>query len=288
MVISYQRHEVKLNLTPEKRALIEAIIKENPAYQGNERLMEKFCAEIYKKSYLLLDSVSNVESLKNYLTKVAETSIANVVMTAEKNKIHMPPIPQKNDLNFQPQDVAHRKQIDFQSKRESRKKLQTSYTKPVAQKIETKKTRISNIENAFSNIDFKSKEGYRAQNLETKLDFKPQIQQEKIQPPKKSFVNLKEREISTNLSDEDKYGLLIDPLEFSPKKNMADSYAKKLAQVVKKIDTKNPEKNYLEIFEMRYVKKMHANEISAITKIPHSDLSMRFCEMALQIQRNMG
>ena len=53
MVISYQRHEVKLNLTPEKRALIEAIIKENPAYQGNERLMEKFCAEIYKKSYLL-------------------------------------------------------------------------------------------------------------------------------------------------------------------------------------------------------------------------------------------
>lgn len=62
-----------------QRELIENIIKQHPDYRGHEDLMEQFCAEVYKKSYLLLDSVSNIESLKNYLTKVADTSIANVL-----------------------------------------------------------------------------------------------------------------------------------------------------------------------------------------------------------------
>lgn len=63
----------------EQRELIENIIKQHPLYQGHENLMERFCAEVYKKSYLLLDSVSNIDSLKNYLVKVADTSITSVV-----------------------------------------------------------------------------------------------------------------------------------------------------------------------------------------------------------------
>ena len=68
-----------------QRELIESIIKQHPDYIGHENLMEQFCAEVYKKSYLLLDSVSNIESLKNYLTKVADTSIANVLKNFHSN-----------------------------------------------------------------------------------------------------------------------------------------------------------------------------------------------------------
>ena len=66
-------------MNKQQKVLIESIIKQNPKYIGNENLLEQFCAEVYKKSYLLLDSVSNMDSLKNYLTKVVDTSINSIV-----------------------------------------------------------------------------------------------------------------------------------------------------------------------------------------------------------------
>ncbi len=62
-------------MNAEQRELIESIIKENPSYGGDSDLMNQICAEVYKKSYLLLDSVSNMENLRNYLVKVVDTSI---------------------------------------------------------------------------------------------------------------------------------------------------------------------------------------------------------------------
>lgn len=70
-------------LDVEKQALIESIIKQNPNYKGNEHLLEQFCTEVYKKSYLLLDSVSNIDSLKNYLTKVVDNSISTIVKNSK-------------------------------------------------------------------------------------------------------------------------------------------------------------------------------------------------------------
>lgn len=61
------------------RELIENIIRQNPNFVGHEYLMESICSEVYKKSYLLLDAVSNIESLRNYLNKVADTSILNII-----------------------------------------------------------------------------------------------------------------------------------------------------------------------------------------------------------------
>lgn len=77
MIIS--ENEVILLMNKQQKVLIESIIKQNPKYIGNENLLEQFCAEVYKKSYLLLDSVSNMDSLKNYLTKVVDTSINSIV-----------------------------------------------------------------------------------------------------------------------------------------------------------------------------------------------------------------
>ena len=69
------------------RELIENIIRQSANYKGNEHLMEQFCAEVYKKSYLLLDSVSNIDSLKNYLKKVADTSVLNVIKSTGAKSI---------------------------------------------------------------------------------------------------------------------------------------------------------------------------------------------------------
>ncbi len=64
-----------LDLANNHRRLIEETIRSNGKYYGNEDLLEAFCSDVYKKSYILLDSVSNVDNLKTYLEKVADTSI---------------------------------------------------------------------------------------------------------------------------------------------------------------------------------------------------------------------
>mgnify|MGYP005758742909 CR=1 FL=1 len=95
------------------RELIENIIKQNPAYKGNEHLMEQFCAEVYKKSYLLLDSVSNVESLKNYLKKVADTSVLNVIKSsAAKNIREKINSINTQDFDFDIQNANSHKQLE--------------------------------------------------------------------------------------------------------------------------------------------------------------------------------
>lgn len=68
-----------MDLAHNHRKLIEETIRQNGRYYGNEDLLEAFCSDVYKKSYILLDSVSNVDNLKTYLEKVADTSISNIL-----------------------------------------------------------------------------------------------------------------------------------------------------------------------------------------------------------------
>lgn len=74
-----------MNLSEEHRALIEGIIRQNPNFTGHDELLNSIIESVYKKSYLLLDSVSNVENLKAYLKKVAENSI-NSALKFQKNE----------------------------------------------------------------------------------------------------------------------------------------------------------------------------------------------------------
>ena len=73
-------------------------------YKGNEHLLEKFCSEVYKKSYLLLDSVSNMDSLKNYLSRVVETSIHSVIKSNLEHNINDKSFTSINDIVQRPQD----------------------------------------------------------------------------------------------------------------------------------------------------------------------------------------
>jgi len=68
-----------LDLANNHRKLIEETIRSNDRYYGNEDLLEDFCSDVYKKSYILLDSVSNIDNLKTYLEKVVDTSISSVL-----------------------------------------------------------------------------------------------------------------------------------------------------------------------------------------------------------------
>lgn len=68
-----------VELVNEYKILIEKLVKTNPKYSGNEDLLEDFCSETYKKSYLILQSVDNEKSLEAYLKKVVSSAIMDVL-----------------------------------------------------------------------------------------------------------------------------------------------------------------------------------------------------------------
>lgn len=69
---------MELDTIQEQRDLIEKLIKSNNKFFGNEDLLEDFCSETYKRSYALFDSVG-IKSIENYIAKVANTAILNVL-----------------------------------------------------------------------------------------------------------------------------------------------------------------------------------------------------------------
>ena len=68
-----------MELLKEQRDLIEKIVKSSPKFSGNEDLFEDFCSETYKKSYLILESVKDINSLEAYIKKVVSSAIIDVL-----------------------------------------------------------------------------------------------------------------------------------------------------------------------------------------------------------------
>lgn len=66
-------------LLDEQRQLIEKFVKANPKYSGNEDLLEDFCNEAFQKSYIVLNSDSNINKIESYISKVVNTSILSVL-----------------------------------------------------------------------------------------------------------------------------------------------------------------------------------------------------------------
>ena len=61
-----------------QRDLIEKLVKSNSKFKGNEDLLEDFCSETSKRSYSLLESL-DIQNLENYIAKVVNTAILNVL-----------------------------------------------------------------------------------------------------------------------------------------------------------------------------------------------------------------
>ena len=68
-----------MELVKEHTDLIKKLVKANPKFKGNEDLLDDFCSETYQKSYLILQSVNDIESLNAYMKKVVSSAIIDVL-----------------------------------------------------------------------------------------------------------------------------------------------------------------------------------------------------------------
>lgn len=75
-----------MELAQEKIELIKNIIKSDKKYVNNEDLFDDFFNETCKRSFLIVKTVENENSLNSYLKKVASTSIINVLKDSGRIK----------------------------------------------------------------------------------------------------------------------------------------------------------------------------------------------------------
>jgi RNA polymerase sigma factor (sigma-70 family) len=71
-----------VELTQKYRYLIENIVKSNIRFSGNEDLFEDFCSETFKRSYLIISSINDIDHIERYLSKVASSAILEVLKSS--------------------------------------------------------------------------------------------------------------------------------------------------------------------------------------------------------------
>jgi len=173
-----------VDLTQEKRNLIEKVIRNDKKFSGNADLYEDFFNETYKRSLAIIEAV-NSNALEPYLRKVAATSIINVLKDSGR--------------------LRRTKQGFVPTKEEP---LETAVVAMQPEHIFT---------------------AYRSVTLETSPEDSA-IQQEIL---------------------------------------------KKVNDILNKIDSENPDKKYLKLFNMRYSEGMTQKEIAETLELSQSEVSKR-------------
>ena len=247
-------------MNAQQRELIESIIRQNPNFKGHEHLMEQFCSEVYKKSYLLLDAVSNIESLKNYLNKVADTSVANVIKSSDPHAVLKTAAVSKNSSARVPNKVNKTDDTEHNVK------------------IKTKETDEKPEDTVNEKMQYETKT----------LNLSTEVRKQAPEPQREMHEQFGEvLEQPGEVQTKNPYEGLIDPLEFFPDKAPSKMLIKSIIEALYRLDSKEPSKKYLDIFKMRYVDKCGQNLIAKSLKISQSDLSKRFYEMVKYIRQEI-
>ena len=76
----------ELNIKPDGFELIKILVENNQYYTGNEDLLPEICEEVYYKSYLLFSSVKNSSYLENYLKKIVNNALIDVLKKHSRTK----------------------------------------------------------------------------------------------------------------------------------------------------------------------------------------------------------
>ena len=94
------------------RGLIKRMILANKRFFGNEDLLEDFCSETFKRAYLIISSVKNVEHVESYLNKIVNSAIIEVLKTSGRvtktpdgyKKLEQDNIQAKNNVEILPDE----------------------------------------------------------------------------------------------------------------------------------------------------------------------------------------
>lgn len=122
---------MELELGQDKIDLIKKVIKSDKKYLDNEDLFDDFFNETYKRSFIIIKTVTNEASLEAYLKKIVTTSIITVLKDSGRIR--------RTREGFIPSQEAYLEEI----------------TAPLAESAESVANKYSNINISYDIVDLK-------------------------------------------------------------------------------------------------------------------------------------
>ena len=252
-----------MELLKEQRSLIEKIVKANPKYSGNEDLLEDFCSETYQKSYLILQTIKNTNTLEAYLKKVVSSAIIDVLRKSGR-------------LVRSSKDYSQIKEIsllDF-----------LYYERPDNASQENTQIKEENTVN-LNDEDVSAKESVAERGDSIELSFG---NSEEIVPTTdvNEFINATSAENMSYLIIDD-LAEIKDPREGIEEQIIRKDIIENIISLVKQININEPQEMYLKMFYQRYFLQLKQREIAQNLDISQAEVSKRLLKLSRLLKEKL-
>ena len=246
-----------MELLKEQRDLIEKLVKSNIKYSGNEDLLEDFCAEAYRKAYLIIQSVEDINSLENYLKKLTSSAIMDVLKSSGRIV--------RSGKGYK--SVKEIKPSFFQKKSEEPKKEEKPAEFSPYDGIETNSIEFIEENLIFDSSDFQDDDSYEQIK---DIDTARRVEKVPAAP-----------DISVSLRD------IKDPRESIEEQIIRKDIIENIIEQVKQIDAEMPQENYLRIFYERYFLELKQREIAQHVGVSQAEISKRLVQLSRRIKEKL-
>ena len=266
---TYKEKILKVELVKEHTALIEKLVKSSPKYKGNEDLLEDFCSETYQKSYLILQSVEDINSLEAYMKKVVSSAIMDVlknngrVVRSSKGYSSIKEIPINGTKNDSIQDVSNDNQ---------------------AESVELESSNLIQSEQEETTFDFDEELDFQQTDITDVVNDNQTEETSEIIDYDNSNKHLYEN-IPPKISVE--LDTIKDPRDSIEEQIIRKDILENIISMVIQIDKEKPNELFLKIFYLRYFLQKKQREIAQDTELSQAEVSKRLVQLSRLIKEKL-
>ena len=266
-----------MELLKEHRALIKKLVKASPKYKGNEHLLEDKCSETYKKSYLILQSVEDIDSLHAYMKKVVSSAIIDVLknsgrivrttqgyssvkeisVTGYHSEVKTIEVPNEN--------------TSAKKKRGRKKNTETTVEQEVLTEVQPSKVAV--LDEIPEPIDITDDFSNQSEEIE--------VAEEIINKPDDNLYPNKAPVLSKDII------YIKDPRESLEEQIIRKDILENIIDLVKQIDYEKPQEMFLKLFFSRYFLQMKQKDIAQDLEISQAEVSKRLVQLSQLIKEKL-
>lgn len=144
-----------MNITQEQKEFIENIIKDAHGYEGNESLLDEFFNEVVRRSSTLISKQNELDNIKFYIKRIANTVIFELIKTSAKPNI----IKKTDNKASAPADVL-KIGYEFDENGDIALNYDISFEEVSSKKTCLSKIQIKKIEEIVYNLDEENKSDF--------------------------------------------------------------------------------------------------------------------------------
>lgn len=310
--------------TEEQLDLIKSCIIQHPYYDQKKCRMGEFVNLVYDKAALFLNSITNENTLRKYITKIVGENLekCNIATDIAQIQQHQEnflneTLPDVSPVQFEeiepeefsldkgietPQDEEGFKSQEFNPEefRQQPDELQYQAKKEVKEEVINFEPQTFEFEEIDVEIEYEDDDEDEDEDpkfiIEEENTVIEVVQQPPSAPPTRPLTvppaipptqPPKPHALPVE-PQEAAYKDIEDPIEGTKTRKVSKELTEKIINIVGAAHKEEPEQQYSKIFYMKYAKKMRQSEIARRLEISEEELSDRYLKLVRIVKRELG